>query len=77
MLILTKSVLSIMIAFILSVCFGIIILPILRKLKANQRLSVYLEEEHKEKKGTPTMGGFIFIIPSIISLLLLYIFNKI
>ena len=77
MLILTKSVLSIMIAFILSVCFGIIILPILRKLKADQRLSIYLEEDHKQKKGTPTMGGFIFIVPTIISLILLYLFNKI
>ncbi len=77
MLILTKSVLAVMISFIISVCTGVIILPILRRLKANQRLSIYLEEEHKTKIGTPTMGGFIFIIPTIISLLLLYMFKKI
>ena len=48
----------------------------LRK-KVDQRLSIYLEERHKEKKGTPTMGGLIFIIPTIVTLLLLFMFNKI
>ena len=77
MLVLTKSVLAVMISFIIAVCLGTVLIPILRKLKANQRLSVYLEKEHRSKVGTPTMGGFIFIIPTLISLVLLYIFNKI
>ena len=77
MLILTKSVLAVMISFIIAVCLGTILIPLLRKLKAAQRLSIYLEDEHKSKVGTPTMGGFIFILPTIISLLLLYLFDKI
>ena len=77
MLILTKSVLAVMVSFIIAVCFGTIMIPILRKLKADQRLSVYLEKEHRSKVGTPTMGGFIFIVPSLISLGLLYVFGKI
>lgn len=77
MLVLTKSVLAVMISFIIAVCLGTVLIPILRKLKANQRLSVYLEKEHRSKVGTPTMGGFIFIIPTLISLVLLYLFNKI
>ena len=77
MLILTKSVLAVMISFIIAVCLGTVLIPLLRKLKAAQRLSIYLEDEHKSKVGTPTMGGFIFILPTIISLLLLYLFDKI
>jgi phospho-N-acetylmuramoyl-pentapeptide-transferase len=52
-----------------------IIIPILRKIKANQRLSIYLEETHIKKKGTPTMGGLIFIIPSIL-ITLFFIYMK-
>lgn len=77
MLILTKSVLAVMISFLLSVSFGIFLIPFLKKIKASQRLSVYLEEEHQRKTGTPTMGGFIFVIPSLITVLLLYLFRKI
>lgn len=77
MLILTKAVLAVMISFIMSVAFGIIIIPILRRLKADQRLSVYLEKEHRSKMGTPTMGGFIFLIPCLITLILLFLFQKI
>lgn len=77
MLILTKSVLVIMIGLILSVCFACILIPFLRKLKAAQSLSVYLSERHKEKQGTPTMGGLIFILPTILITLLLYATGKI
>lgn len=77
MLILTKSVLAVMISFIIAVFLGTILIPMLRKLKAAQRLSVYLEQEHRSKVGTPTMGGIIFIGASLISLGLLYIFGKI
>lgn len=77
MLILTKSVLAVMISFIIAVCLGTVLIPMLRKLKAAQRLSIYLENEHKSKVGTPTMGGFIFILSTVISLLLLYLFDKI
>ena len=77
MLILTKSVLAVMISFIIAVFLGTILIPVLRKLKASQRLSVYLEQEHRSKVGTPTMGGIIFIGSSLISLCMLYSFGKI
>ena len=77
MLILTKAVLVMMISLILSTLTGLILIPILKKLKAGQRLSEYLEEEHKSKQGTPTMGGIIFIVPTILVLVLMYIFKKI
>lgn len=77
MIMMIKSVLSMMIGFIFSLIVGVIIIPILRKKKANQSLSIYLKERHKEKVGTPTMGGLIFIIPVILFLILMVIFKKI
>ena len=77
MLLLTKSVLAIMIGLIFSVCFACILIPLLHKLKASQSLSIYLNERHKEKKGTPTMGGLIFILSTLLIMLLLYLTNKI
>lgn len=74
---LTRGVLALMIGFIISILFGVILLPLLRKLKAKQTLSSYLFKKHKEKEGTPTMGGLIFIIPTILSILLLLLWNKI
>ena len=75
--ILVKSVMSMMIGFILSLIAGIIIIPIMKKKKANQSLSIYLEQTHSSKKGTPTMGGLIFVIPTLIFTLIMYLFNKI
>lgn len=77
MIILTKVVLVMMISLVLSIITGILLIPLLKKLKAGQRLSKYLEEKHKEKQGTPTMGGLIFIIPVISVMILMYIFGKI
>lgn len=77
MLILTKSILILVVSFILATILGLILIPILRKIKADQSLSVYLEDSHRKKQGTPTMGGLIFIIPPIIIMLILYMLNKI
>ena len=77
MLILTKSVLAVMISFLLSVCFGAFFVPFLKNRNASQRLSIYLKEIHKKKIGTPTRGGFIFIIPSFITLFILLVMGKI
>ena len=62
-MILSLSFLVMFIGFILSVFCGVFVIPILRKLKAGQSLSIYLERKHSSKSGTPTMGGLIFIFP--------------
>ncbi len=76
-MILTKSVLVMMISLIFSISIAVFLIPFLKKLKAQQRLSEYLMEKHKDKKGTPTMGGLIFIIPTILVMMLMIIFGKI
>mgnify|MGYP003300024949 CR=1 FL=1 len=74
---LTRGVLALMIGFIVSIIFGVILVPLLRKLKAKQTLSSYLFKTHKEKEGTPTMGGLIFIIPTLVAITILLLLNKI
>lgn len=77
MIMIIKSVMAMMIGFIFSVILGLIIIPILQKLKASQTLNRFLEKTHQNKKGTPTMGGIIFIVPSIFITILFLILGKI
>ena len=49
MLILAKAVLAMMIGFIISVIFGLILIPILKRFNISQRVSVFLENKHKKK----------------------------
>ncbi len=77
MLLLTKAVFAIMIGFLFSVVLGLILLPLLRKLKVGQRISSYVGYSHRQKEGTPTMGGLIFIIPTVLITLGLLITDKI
>jgi len=76
-LILAKAVLAMMIGFITAVIFGLILIPFLKRIKVRQKVSTYLEKTHKSKEGTPTMGGLIFIIPTIITIIILLLMNKI
>ncbi len=77
MLILAKAMLAMMIGFILSIICGLILIPLFKKMHVGQSVSVFLKEKHKGKNGTPTMGGFIFIIPTLVTILLLLLTDKI
>lgn len=63
--------LSSLISLLLSVVIGKLTLPLLRKIKIGQPILKYVEE-HKEKKGTPTMGGIFFIVPCAICYLIFF-----
>lgn len=76
-LLLTKSIFAIMIGFLSSVIFGLFLVPFLKRIKVGQRISEYVGESHKRKAGTPTMGGLIFIIPTLLTTFLLLITDKI
>ena len=77
MLSMIRCFLGMLIGFILALIIGWILIPILKKFKFGQTLSVYLEERHSEKQGTPTIGGLIFILSTLMSVLAMIIFNKI
>ena len=73
MLILAKAAMSMMLGFILSIVAGLILIPILKKFKLKQTVSETIGERHQAKNGTPTLGGLIFIFPTIATLLVLKI----
>ncbi len=73
---LAKTFLVMMISFILSLIIGFLLIPILKD-NASQRLSIYLSVRHSSKKNTPTMGGLIFVLSTMLTMILLLIFKKI
>lgn len=77
MLLLTKAIFAIMIGFLSSTVLGLVMLPLLRRLRLGQRISIFVGEAHRKKEGTPTMGGLIFILPTIITTIGLIITDKI
>lgn len=77
MLLLTKAIFAIMIGFLCSSVLGLILIPILKKIKVRQKISIFVGETHRKKEGTPTMGGLIFILPTVIATLCLLITGKI
>lgn len=76
MLTLTKVIVSIMIGFATSVVFGWFLIPFLKKINFRQKISRYVGETHQKKSGTPTMGGLIFIVPTLLTVIILLITKK-
>lgn len=77
MYLITKAILVLMISFLIAVFLGVSLIPILKKFKINQNLSIYLSDRHKNKKCTPTMGGLLFIGSTILTIIILFLMNKI
>ncbi|MBE6158729.1 MAG: phospho-N-acetylmuramoyl-pentapeptide-transferase [Firmicutes bacterium] len=75
MLILAKSALSLMLGFIISMVVGIIFIPCMKRIGVGQQVSHSLEK-HLKKEGTPTMGGFIFIIGTILAIICLWLYGS-
>nr|MBP3258941.1 phospho-N-acetylmuramoyl-pentapeptide-transferase [Bacilli bacterium] len=73
----TKTFLVMMISFILSLILGFILIPIFKNKKIDQRLNRYLEDTHRSKKNTPTMGGIVFVLSTLITTIFLLVFGKI
>ena len=63
-----------LISFAAAIILGIIIIPILQKLKIGQIERDDGPKSHLKKQGTPTMGGIIMIITMILVVTGTYIF---
>ncbi len=61
-------VIALAVSFALSVALGPIVIKAAARLKAGQPILHYVEE-HSAKAGTPTMGGWIFILPCAVTAL--------
>ena len=77
MLLLTKAIFAVMIGFLSSALLGLFMVPLLRKMRLGQKISIFVGDAHRKKEGTPTMGGLIFIIPTILATLTLVLMDKI
>ena len=73
MLILAKSILGLTLGFFVSIILGWFMLPTLKKMNLKQNISLFTAFRHADKNGTPTIGGLIFIIPTLLTMLFLYL----
>ena len=71
MLILAKAAMSMMLGFTIAILAGLVLIPALKKFKLRQTVSSTIGVRHQAKNGTPTLGGLIFIIPTVLTLLVL------
>ena len=65
------------IAFAVSAVLGKFLIPFLRKIKFGQTIKENGPVWHKSKQGTPNMGGFMFIIGSVVGILVGFILLKV
>ena len=67
---------TLLLSFAITVILGIIIVPILRKLKVGQIERDDGPESHLKKQGTPTMGGIIIMLGIVIVTIAAYIYYR-
>lgn len=63
----SSAISAIIISFLITVILGKFMIPFLHKLKYGQTILEIGPSWHKNKQGTPTMGGIMFIISTIIA----------
>ena len=63
-----------LLSFVVTAALGIIIIPLLRKLKVGQIERNDGPESHLKKQGTPTMGGIILILTTVILTITAYFY---
>ena len=65
------------IAFGISFGLGYVVIPFLHKLKFGQTILDIGPKWHKNKQGTPTMGGILFILGTVIAFVVVVIIDKV
>ena len=60
-------IVAIVLSFLISALLGYVVVPWLHKLKFGQTILDIGPNWHKNKQGTPTMGGIMFIISVIVT----------
>jgi len=62
--------------FFVAVILGPIFIPFLKRLKFGQAIRAEGPQSHQKKSGTPTMGGIIFIMPALITIVVGFLFHN-
>lgn len=63
------------IALIMTIALMPVFIPLLKRMKFGQSIREEGPESHMKKTGTPTMGGLVFLISIIVTVLLVAAFN--
>lgn len=66
--IMNRIIYAVLLAFLISILLGPILIPILHKFKFGQNIREEGPKSHRKKAGTPTMGGVIFMLASVITM---------
>lgn len=61
-------------AFIIAVIIGPIFIPFLKRLKFGQSIRTDGPQSHLKKSGTPTMGGVIFLLSTLLTIIIGLVF---
>ena len=67
---------TLLLSFVITMILGLIIVPILKKLKVGQIERDDGPESHLKKQGTPTMGGIIIMLGIVIVTIAAYIYYR-
>ncbi len=62
-----ETVLAVVVGFVVTLLLGKVLIPFLHKLKYGQTILDIGPKWHKAKQGTPTMGGIMFIVGTILA----------
>ena len=76
MILLVKAVMVFLLGFISSFLFSFVVIPFLKRVGIRQSISEYVTR-HRSKDKTPTMGGVIFVLPTLLIMMVLWRFNKV
>lgn len=66
-----RIIYSVLLSFLIATLVGIILIPVLKSLKLGQNIREEGPKSHNIKAGTPTFGGIIFILASIITAIIM------
>lgn len=70
-------IVAIVLSFLISALLGFVVVPYLHKLKFGQTILDIGPNWHKNKQGTPTMGGVMFIASTILTSVIVIVLNAI
>lgn len=74
---LAAYILAVVVGFVVSFGLGYVIIPWLHKLKFGQTILDIGPSWHKNKQGTPTMGGILFMCGVTVSMILVLITDRV
>ena len=64
--------LAAILSFVIAFGLGYVVIPFLRKLKFGQTILEEGPKWHKEKQGTPTMGGVMMVVGVVVSMVIMF-----